>query len=162
MKYLFWFVCAVHASFSVLVLHSGTGLLCLPALQSLLWCEKKGECAQNISEIRPEEQCKGKVCKGCLFLTHIFLSPVWEQDFKEQVIHHTATLTLLSFSWISNYIRIGTIVMALHDCADILLEVSACFFQTLFCLFIHNWSNWWQTNEQLSVGNNWPDRPQML
>lgn len=48
-----------------------------------------------------------------------------EQDFKEQVIHHTATLTLLSFSWISNYIRIGTIVMALHDCSDILLEVSA-------------------------------------
>lgn len=46
------------------------------------------------------------------------------QDFKEQVIHHTATLTLLSFSWISNYIRIGTLVMAVHDCSDILLEVS--------------------------------------
>lgn len=40
------------------------------------------------------------------------------------MIHHTATLTLLSFSWISNYIRIGTLVMAVHDCSDILLEVS--------------------------------------
>lgn len=60
-----------------------------------------------------------------LCLTHIYPSPVWEQDFKEQVIHHTATLTLLSFSWISNYIRVGTIVMAIHDCSDIVLEVSA-------------------------------------
>ncbi|CAG13076.1 unnamed protein product, partial [Tetraodon nigroviridis] len=47
---------------------------------------------------------------------------VKRKDFKEQVIHHTATLTLLSFSWISNYIRIGTLVMAVHDCSDILLE----------------------------------------
>ncbi|KAI4825796.1 hypothetical protein KUCAC02_021463, partial [Chaenocephalus aceratus] len=48
---------------------------------------------------------------------------VLSQDFKEQVTHHIATLTLLSFSWISNYIRIGTLVMACHDSADILLEV---------------------------------------
>uniref|UniRef100_A0A3Q3DK12 Ceramide synthase 3b n=1 Tax=Hippocampus comes TaxID=109280 RepID=A0A3Q3DK12_HIPCM len=47
---------------------------------------------------------------------------VKRKDFKEQVIHHIATLTLLAFSWISNYIRVGTIVMALHDSADILLE----------------------------------------
>ncbi|XP_029910553.1 ceramide synthase 2 [Myripristis murdjan] len=47
---------------------------------------------------------------------------VKRKDFKEQVIHHIATLTLLGFSWISNYIRIGTLVMAVHDSADILLE----------------------------------------
>lgn len=47
---------------------------------------------------------------------------VKRKDFKEQVIHHVATLTLLSFSWISNYIRIGTLVMAVHDSSDILLE----------------------------------------
>ncbi|XP_049930112.1 ceramide synthase 2 isoform X2 [Epinephelus moara] len=47
---------------------------------------------------------------------------VKRKDFKEQVIHHFATLTLLGFSWISNYIRIGTLVMAVHDSADILLE----------------------------------------
>lgn len=56
---------------------------------------------------------------------HVYLSFIRVQDFKEQVIHHTATLTLLGFSWISNYIRIGTIVMAIHDCSDIILEVSA-------------------------------------
>lgn len=56
------------------------------------------------------------------------------QDFKEQVIHHTATLTLLSFSWISNYIRIGTLVMAVHDCSDILLEVGAAAHQCMCTL----------------------------
>lgn len=58
-------------------------------------------------------------------MRHVYLSFVRVQDFREQVIHHTATLTLLGFSWISNYIRIGTIVMAIHDCSDIVLEVSA-------------------------------------
>lgn len=46
------------------------------------------------------------------------------QDFKEQIIHHWATLTLLAFSWCGNYIRVGTLVMLIHDSSDILLEVN--------------------------------------
>lgn len=46
------------------------------------------------------------------------------QDFKEQIIHHWATLTLLAFSWCGNYIRVGTLVMLVHDSSDILLEVN--------------------------------------
>uniref|UniRef100_A0A3Q3F817 Ceramide synthase 3b n=1 Tax=Labrus bergylta TaxID=56723 RepID=A0A3Q3F817_9LABR len=66
---------------------------------------------------------------------------VKRKDFKEQVIHHIATLTLLSFSWISNYIRVGTLVMALHDSADILLEGAK----------VLNYAKWHQTANAMFV-----------
>ncbi|KAA0715186.1 Ceramide synthase 2 [Triplophysa tibetana] len=49
------------------------------------------------------------------------------KDFKEQLVHHWATLTLLSFSWCANYIRIGTLVMLVHDTSDVLLESAKMF-----------------------------------
>ncbi|XP_046898356.1 ceramide synthase 2 isoform X1 [Hypomesus transpacificus] len=52
---------------------------------------------------------------------------VKRKDFKEQIIHHVTTLVLLSFSWCANYIRIGTLVMLVHDASDILLESAKLF-----------------------------------
>uniref|UniRef100_A0A672SFJ4 Ceramide synthase 3 n=1 Tax=Sinocyclocheilus grahami TaxID=75366 RepID=A0A672SFJ4_SINGR len=52
---------------------------------------------------------------------------VKRKDFKEQIIHHWATLTLLAFSWCGNYIRVGTLVMLIHDSSDILLESAKIF-----------------------------------
>ncbi|XP_026221549.1 ceramide synthase 3b isoform X2 [Anabas testudineus] len=66
---------------------------------------------------------------------------VKRKDFKEQVVHHIATMTLLSFSWISNYIRIGTLVMAVHDFADIPLE----------CAKMFNYAKWHLTANSLFV-----------
>jgi ceramide synthetase len=45
------------------------------------------------------------------------------KDFWEMFIHHIVTLLLLSFSWSSNLIRVGTLVLILHDVGDIFLEV---------------------------------------
>uniref|UniRef100_A0AAV2KY92 Uncharacterized protein n=1 Tax=Knipowitschia caucasica TaxID=637954 RepID=A0AAV2KY92_KNICA len=44
------------------------------------------------------------------------------KDFKEQVIHHIATIFLMAFSYSSNFVRVGTVVMLVHDSSDFLLE----------------------------------------
>ncbi|XP_046915903.2 ceramide synthase 6 [Dermatophagoides farinae] len=47
---------------------------------------------------------------------------VQRKDFWVMFVHHVVTLCLLSFSWACNLIRIGTLVLVIHDFADIPLE----------------------------------------
>ena len=47
---------------------------------------------------------------------------VHRKDFWLMFVHHFITIILLSFSWACNLVRIGTLVLVIHDFADIPLE----------------------------------------
>ncbi|XP_063368884.1 ceramide synthase 6-like isoform X1 [Cydia amplana] len=59
------------------------------------------------------------------FYWSLTMSQFWDvrrKDFWQMFVHHVATIMLLSFSWVCNLHRIGTLVLLSHDCADIFLE----------------------------------------
>uniref|UniRef100_A0A914W0Q8 Kinesin motor domain-containing protein n=2 Tax=Plectus sambesii TaxID=2011161 RepID=A0A914W0Q8_9BILA len=43
-------------------------------------------------------------------------------DFRELMIHHVVTISLLSISWTINMVRVGTLILLSHDLSDVLLE----------------------------------------
>ncbi|CAF0957648.1 unnamed protein product [Adineta ricciae] len=47
---------------------------------------------------------------------------VKRKDFWQMFLHHIATIALLSFSYIVNFVRIGALVLVIHDCGDYWLE----------------------------------------
>ncbi|CAB1328470.1 unnamed protein product, partial [Coregonus sp. 'balchen'] len=46
------------------------------------------------------------------------------KDFLIMFLHHLATISLITFSYVNNMARVGTLVMCLHDSADILMEAA--------------------------------------
>ncbi|XP_063217897.1 ceramide synthase 5-like [Bacillus rossius redtenbacheri] len=57
-------------------------------------------------------------------LTISQFTDVHRKDFWQMFVHHLTTISLLSLSWVCNAHRIGTLVLLVHDCADILLELT--------------------------------------
>ena len=39
------------------------------------------------------------------------------------IVHHFVTITLMVMSWTANMVRVGTLVMCVHDAVDYFLEV---------------------------------------
>lgn len=46
------------------------------------------------------------------------------KDFGIMFLHHLATIFLITFSYVNNMARVGTLVLCLHDSADALLEAA--------------------------------------
>ncbi|XP_034028564.1 ceramide synthase 5-like [Thalassophryne amazonica] len=44
------------------------------------------------------------------------------KDFSVMLVHHVATIILITFSYTNNMLRAGTLVMCVHDVSDIFLE----------------------------------------
>ncbi|XP_072041936.1 ceramide synthase 6-like [Amphiura filiformis] len=49
---------------------------------------------------------------------------VRRKDFIANLVHHISTLSLLGFSWVCNFTRIGCLVLIIHDASDIFLETA--------------------------------------
>ncbi|KPJ05826.1 LAG1 longevity assurance-like 6 [Papilio xuthus] len=59
------------------------------------------------------------------FYLSLTISQFWDvrrKDFWQMFLHHVATVSLISFSWVCNLHRIGTLVLLLHDAGDIFVE----------------------------------------
>lgn len=46
------------------------------------------------------------------------------KDFWQMFIHHVLTLVLFIFSWICNIHRVGSLILLVHDSADVLVEAA--------------------------------------
>ena len=45
------------------------------------------------------------------------------QDFWETIVHHLTTVSLMMMSWTANMVRMGTLILCVHDAVDYFLEV---------------------------------------
>jgi ceramide synthetase len=51
-------------------------------------------------------------------------------DFGEMLLHHFVACSLISFSYLLNYVRIGSLVLLLHHAVDIFIHASKAFVDT--------------------------------
>ena len=62
-----------------------------------------------------------------VYLHMLAWTEVSRSDAVEMIVHHITTILLLSFSYITNFTRVGASILLLHDSADVLLESAKCF-----------------------------------
>uniref|UniRef100_A0A0D6R7C7 TLC domain-containing protein n=1 Tax=Araucaria cunninghamii TaxID=56994 RepID=A0A0D6R7C7_ARACU len=62
------------------------------------------------------------------FFTYSFFAAIfWEtrrSDFVLTVMHHVATVVLIMLSYVLRFARIGSVILAIHDTSDIIIEFS--------------------------------------
>merc|ERR1711981_679829 len=95
------------------------------ALYDQVWLWDSAQCFVNFPFQTMEPKVTFYYLIELAFYCSLVLSlfnDIKRKDFTEQIIHHFATITLVVFSYCANFIRIGTLVLILHDVCDIFLE----------------------------------------
>lgn len=46
-----------------------------------------------------------------------------KRDFSEMALHHIVTMMLILFSYSTNFLPIGSVIMLIHDITDIFLNI---------------------------------------
>ncbi|PVD29850.1 hypothetical protein C0Q70_09107 [Pomacea canaliculata] len=59
-----------------------------------------------------------------LLFAIIFQKDYQKKDKNEMILHHCVTILLIYFSWACNFVRVGTLVLVVHDVADPWLAVA--------------------------------------
>lgn len=56
------------------------------------------------------------------YFHQLMWTEVTRSDAAEMIIHHLATILLISTSYLNNFLRLGSLIMLCHDAADVFLE----------------------------------------
>ncbi|KEH27916.1 LAG1 longevity assurance-like protein [Medicago truncatula] len=83
------------------------------------------------NQIWPDQKIKlklkGLYMYGAGFYSYSILALIfWEtrrSDFRISMTHHVVSLSLIVLSYIFRFVRIGSVVLALHDASDVFLEI---------------------------------------
>ncbi|XP_015892880.3 ceramide synthase LOH2 isoform X1 [Ziziphus jujuba] len=83
----------------------------------------------------PDQELKISVvffymCQCGFYIYSIAALLAWEtrrKDFSVMMSHHVITVFLIGYSYITRFFRIGTIILALHDASDVLMEAAKVF-----------------------------------
>lgn len=62
---------------------------------------------------------------GCYF-HQLLWTEVTRSDAAEMIAHHIITILLVALSFLNNFTRIGTLILFIHDTADVFLEAAKC------------------------------------
>ncbi|KAF4792734.1 Ceramide synthase 5 [Turdus rufiventris] len=101
-----------------------------PEFQTHVWCEKPslGLCYLKCLEMKPltSSLYYYYILELAFYWSLMFsqFTDIKRKDFLIMFVHHLATIGLITFSYMNNMVRVGTLVLCLHDASDFLLEAA--------------------------------------
>uniref|UniRef100_A0A2P2I6I1 Ceramide synthase 5-like n=1 Tax=Hirondellea gigas TaxID=1518452 RepID=A0A2P2I6I1_9CRUS len=78
-------------------------------------------------DMSPQLWCYLMTCMGFYLCQSVTLfTETRKHDFWVMLTHHVCTLSIIVISWTLNYVRICSVSVAVHECADLVLVIGKC------------------------------------